>query len=200
MSNTPLLPPSFYLRSALSVARALLGQILVHGEVGLRITEVEAYGGMEDTASHCRFGKTARNAPMWEPGGSAYVYLCYGMHHLLNLVTGPKDEPAAVLIRACEPLWGLELIEARRGHVRGPNLLTGPGKVSQALGLDLTFNFQPLFEEGGLEVREGEPPARILEGPRIGVDYADPVDRDAPLRLAIADSPWVSHRKRLNAR
>ena len=130
-----LLPQSFYARDALVVAEELLGQHIHAGEIVLRITEVEAYRP-DDSASHCRMGKTARNAPMWGPPGHAYVYLCYGMHHMLNIVTNRDGEGAAVLIRACEPVRGLPLIEERRGACAGPALLTGPGKVGAALELD----------------------------------------------------------------
>lgn len=180
------------------MARDLLGQRLTRDGLTLRITEVEAYGGPEDSASHARHGKTARNAPMWEEGGRAYIYFCYGMHHMLNVVTGRKGEAAAVLIRACEPLEGLALIRERRGSLEGPSLLTGPGKVAQALGLDRTFNHHPLFEVGGLEMRRGEAPERILAGPRVGVDFANPEDRAALLRFAIAGSSWVTHLRQLD--
>lgn len=192
-----LIPKAFFLREVEAVAQDLVGRFLRHGDVVLRITETEAYGGPGDTASHCHSGRTPRNAPMWEEGGRAYVYLCYGMHHLLNLVTGPKDEPGAVLIRACEPISGLELMQQRRGKARGPALLTGPGKVSQALALDLSFNHHLLYEPGGLELCEGVLPESLLRGPRVGIDYAAPADREAPLRFALAGSPWVSNRKGL---
>ena len=193
-----ILPRSFYQRPVAEVAADLLGQHLHHGEVILRISEVEAYGGPEDSASHCRFGRTARNAPMWEAGGVVYMFLCYGVHHLLNIVTGPQEDASAVLIRACEPLAGLALIRERRGgRLQGPALLTGPGKVTQALGIDLTFNCHPLFTPGGLELRAGSAPAAILRGPRVGVPYAQPEHREAPLRFALADSEWVTHRQEL---
>jgi DNA-3-methyladenine glycosylase len=179
------------------VARDLLGRHLRHGEVTLAITEVEAYGGPEDSASHCRFGRTERNGPMWEPGGIAYVYFCYGMHHMLNLVTGAPERGEAVLIRSCEPVAGLELVRARRGGLSGPVLLTGPGKVAQALAVDRSFDRHCLFTAGGLELLHGTPAAAILVGPRVGVDFAAEADRLAPRRFALAGSPWVSQRKAL---
>ncbi|TNE85817.1 MAG: DNA-3-methyladenine glycosylase [Deltaproteobacteria bacterium] len=194
----PLLPPSFYARECLEVARDLLGRHLVHGEVTLRITEVEAYRwAVEDTANHCRAGRTARNAPMWGPPGHAYVYLCYGMHQMLNLVTDAEGQGAAVLVRAAEPVAGLALVQARRGDKRGPALLNGPGKVGQALALDKAFNHHALYEPGGLELHAGEPVEAVLCGPRVGIDYAEPAHRDAPWRLAIAGTPWVSQRRTL---
>lgn len=193
----PLLPSAFYHRPVAEVAPDLLGRHLHHGEVLLRITEVEAYGGAEDSASHCRFGRTARNAPMWGEGGCAYVYLCYGLHHMLNIVTGPEGVGSAVLVRACEPVAGLEVLRDRRSGATGVALLAGPGRVAQALGLDLSFNGHRLWEPGGLELREGEPPVRVLRGTRIGVPYAEAAHREAPLRFAIEGSPWVTERRLL---
>lgn len=189
-----LLPQSFFARDALTVARDLLGARLRRDDVVLRITEVEAYLP-GDSANHCFRGRTARNAPMWGPAGHAYVYVCYGLHHLLNLVTGAEGEGEAVLIRACEPLAGHATLAARRNGVEGPGQLTGPGKVGAALGLDRTWNDHPLFLPGGLEVLRGEPAPDILAGPRVGIDYARPEHREAPWRLAVAGSPWVSHRR-----
>ncbi|MGD8826610.1 MAG: DNA-3-methyladenine glycosylase [Myxococcales bacterium] len=192
-----LLPRQFYARDALEVARDLLGQEIWHGEVGLRITEVEAYRHPHDSANHCRAGLTVRNAPMWGPPGHAYVYLCYGLHQMLNLVTNRKGEGAAVLIRSCEPIAGHSLIRKRRGGKDGPVLLTGPGKVGQALGLDVSFSGCPLYRRGNLEVRAGARVARVAVGSRIGIGYAEPEHQHAEWRLAIAGSPWVSHANQL---
>jgi DNA-3-methyladenine glycosylase len=192
-----LLPRSFYSRDALDVARDLLGAHLARGGVVLRVTEVEAYRWPGDTACHARHGRTARNDALWGPPGRAYVYLCYGVHHLLNLVTGEDGDAAAVLIRACEPVAGLATVRRRRGGKDGPVLLTGPGKVGAALGLDTSWSGHVLHRAGGLEVRRGTPPRRVVAGPRIGVDYADPEHRDLPWRLADADSEWVTHPGRL---
>ncbi len=181
------------------VARDLLGKELRRGPVRLRITEVEAYRHPGDTASHCRMGRTPRNAVMWGPAGRAYVYLCYGIHSLLNLVTDREDEGSAVLIRACEPVAGLDAIRARRGGKDGPVLLTGPGKITLALGIDTRATGEKVFEPGGLEVRDGPAPSAILAGPRVGIDYADEEHRLAPWRLAIAGTPWVSQSKGLKA-
>jgi DNA-3-methyladenine glycosylase len=192
-----LLPQRFYRRDALEVARALLGQQVWCGEIGLRVTEVEAYRHPDDSANHCATGRTQRNAPMWGPPGHAYVYLCYGLHQMLNFVTNDVGEGAAVLIRACEPIAGEALIRERRGGKDGPVMLTGPGKVGQALGLDTGFSGQALFRTGGLEVRAGEPVTVVAAGPRIGVGYAAEADQAAAWRLADADSAWVSHRRLL---
>lgn len=188
----PLLPLRFFERDARIVARELLGATLQRDEVQLRITEVEAYCWPDDTANHCRVGRTARNAPMWGPGGHAYVYVCYGLHPMLNVVTNPEGEGAAVLVRACEPVHGLETIRARRGGRDGPVLLTGPGKVGVALGLDTSWSGHPLFEPGGLELHEGAPVEDVRIGPRVGIDYASGEHREAPWRFAVGGTRWVS--------
>ena len=191
-TGSPLVAAEFFARDALDVAAGLLGKRLCRGDVVLRVTEVEAYRGPWDTACHAKAGRTARNAAMWGPGGRAYVYICYGLHQMLNVVTGEAGFGAAVLIRACEPVAGLETIRARRGGKEGPALLTGPGKVGAALGLDTSWSGHALFEAGGLELRHGEAPPVTLAGPRVGIDYADPEHRDAPWRLAAGGSRWVS--------
>lgn len=186
-----LLPRSFYARDARTVAPALLGQEIRRGGVRLRITEVEAYP-VGDTACHAHRGRTERSAVMFGPPGRAYVYLCYGIHHMFNVVTDAPERPSAVLIRACEPLAGLDRIRARRGDRDGPALLTGPGKIGQALALDVDLTGQRLYRAGDLTIHRGEAPAAIRRGPRIGIDYAAPADRDAPWRYAIAGTRWVS--------
>ena len=181
-----------------AAARGLLGQLLVRDGVILRITEVEAYGGPEDSASHARHGRTPRNAAMWGPSGRAYLYFCYGMHWMLNVATGPEGQAAAVLIRGAEVVAGLELVLARRGAVRAtPQLCAGPGKVAQALGLDRRFDGHDLLVEGGLTLRPGPPPARIVAGPRLGIAFATPEDQARPWRFADADSRAVTRRSLL---
>jgi DNA-3-methyladenine glycosylase len=138
---------------------------------------------------------------MWGPPGRAYVYVCYGIHAMLNLVTDAEGEGAAVLVRAAEPIAGLETIRARRGSSRRPvddaTLLAGPGKVGQALALDPSFSGHVLHEGGGLEVCEGAGVDEVLVGPRVGVDYASAMDREAPYRFADARSRAVTHRRTL---
>jgi DNA-3-methyladenine glycosylase len=198
MAKISPLPQSFYRRDTVMVARELVGMHLRRGRVVLRITEVEAYLGPDDTACHTAAGRTALNAAMWGPGGHAYVYLCYGIHHLLNIVTGDGDG-TAVLIRACEVAGGLPTVLRRRGAQPGPTLLAGPGKVGQALALDTGWSHHPLFEPGGLELLDGNRPAAILAGPRVGIDYAAEADRTAPLRFADAASRAVTRRADLRA-
>ena len=183
MQITPLIPQAFYLRPVEVVAQGLLGKLLCRDGVILRITEVEAYGGSEDSASHCRFGKTARNAPMWGMGGHCYVYLCYGIHQMLNVVTGNIGDGAAVLIRSCAVIAGLQTVLERRKVKPGAAICNGPGKVGQALAIDRRFNNHPLFESGGLELREGSQPESIERTGRIGVGYADEADKRAMLRF-----------------
>jgi DNA-3-methyladenine glycosylase len=195
-----VLPQSFYARDALIVAEELLGKLICHEDVVLRITEVEAYCHPDDSASHCRFGRTTRNEPMWGPGGHAYVYLCYGMHNMLNIVTNAADEGAAVLIRACEPVSGTARIAERRGSIRGPAALTGPGKVAAALGLDTSFSGKPLFKPRGLRVLEGAPPKGVLVAPRVGIAYATKEHQTALWRFAAADTDYVTARKLLRPR
>ncbi len=188
-----LIPQSFYRRDVDLVAHGLLGHLLVRDDVILRITEVEAYGGPEDSASHVRHGRTARNAVMWGKGGHAYLYLCYGLHWMLNVVTGEEGQGAAVLIRACEPVAGLDTLLARRMmHAVKPALLAGPGRVAQGLNLDQNFNREALFRKGDLELREGEAPREILCGPRVGIAFATQADQQAFRRYAVAGTPWIS--------
>lgn len=163
----------------------------------LRVTETEAYKWPPDTACHAKAGRTPRTEPLFGPPGRAYVYLCYGIHNLLNLVTGDDGQAQAVLIRACEPVGGLDVVVQRRGGRRGPASLDGPGKVGQALGLDTTWSNHDVTAPTGLEVGPGTPPQGLLAGPRIGIDYALPEHRDLPWRFAEADSRWVGHRKSL---
>jgi len=180
-------------------ARALLGALLVRKGVALRITEVEAYGGPADSASHARHGRTPRNAPMWGPPGRAYLYFCYGMHWMLNVVTGPEGEATAVLIRGAEVASGLDDVLLRRKAARAtPGLCAGPGKVAQALGLDRSFDGHDLLAPGGLELRPGAPPETILAGPRLGIGFATPEDQARPWRFAAGDSRAVLQRKALH--
>lgn len=192
--SVSVLPQAFYRRDALAVARDLLGKLLVRGEVVLRITEVEAYRWPGDTASHCRMGRTPRNEPMWGPPGHAYVYLCYGLHRMLNVVTNEEGEGAAVLVRSAEPIEGHAVITQRRGLITGPALLNGPGKLGSALDLSTSHSGTPLFGGGAVSLLDAPSVDHVLSGPRIGIDFATARDRRAPYRLAVAGTEWVSHR------
>ncbi|HJV22783.1 MAG TPA: DNA-3-methyladenine glycosylase [Holophagaceae bacterium] len=174
-------------------AQGLLGCELTHGEVVLRIVEVEAYAGPEDTASHARHGRTPRNAPMWGPPGRAYLYFCYGMHWMLNVVTGPEEHASAVLIRGAEVIGGLdEVLHRRKAAKATSQLCAGPGKVAQALGLDRAFDGHDLLRPGGLQLRPGSGAGEILAGPRVGIDFAAEADRLRPWRFTLAGHPAVS--------
>ena len=197
------LPPDFYARAADEVARDLLGAVLVSTVGGAlvsgRVVETEAYLGPHDPASHAaeRIGRTARNAAMFGPPGIAYVYRIYGLHWCLNAVTGEEGYPAAVLIRALEPLEGIETMRRRRwrtgaaGGAGRPDreLTAGPARLAEALAIDGTLNGH-LLQTAPLVLAEGEPvdPAEIEAAPRIGVTRA----ADWPLRFFIRGNPWVS--------
>ena len=194
----------FYLGDTVDIARRLLGTYLVRqlGQTVLvgRITETEAYIGRCDKACHAYgYHKTPRNAPMFLGPGHAYIYLIYGMHHCLNLVTEPEGEPAAVLIRALEPVAGTETIRRLRygdkpmTPYRTTHLLDGPGKVCRGLGLTTAENGMDLTGRtlfvctSGADVGLSDPPPRrdvIVSGPRIGVDYAEEA-RDYPWRFQL---------------
>lgn len=175
------LPFSFYQSDDVNdLAVRLLGKRLftrVDGQVtGGIIVETEAYKGIEDKASHAYGGRfTDRTRIMYAEGGMSYVYLCYGIHHLFNVVTGPKDTPHAVLIRGIEPVVGIETMLERRGMaVLKPNLTAGPGALAKAMGIDRRLNGQELsgdeiwIEDGSL-LSSAEV---VVAGPRIGVAYA----------------------------
>jgi DNA-3-methyladenine glycosylase len=181
MANVKL-PRRFYTREdTLQVARDLLGKLLVvpapdGSRVSGAIVETEAYMGPEDKGSHA-FGnrRTKRTEPMFGEGGHAYIYFVYGMHYQFNVVANVKDVPHAVLIRAVEPVEGIEWMKVRRGMEYGVNLTNGPGKLCQALGIDLGLNTMDLtgdriwIEKRGITVA----PESILSGPRVGIDYAE---------------------------
>jgi DNA-3-methyladenine glycosylase len=170
------LPRSFYSRPVLVVARDAIGKILVHdtkrGRLAGRIVEAEAYRGPEDRAAHSFGGRrTKRTEAMFGPPGHAYVFFVYGMHWHVNLVTTRVGAPEAVLIRAVEPLEGLELMAERRGvALSSANLSNGPGKVCQAFGIDRKLYGADLCR-GPLVLIDG-PRGSIGRSPRIGVDYA----------------------------
>lgn len=174
------LPAAWFQRDVLVVAKDLVGCALVHGARAGIIVETEAYRGPEDLASHSRFGPTARTSVMFGPGGVSYVYLCYGIHQMFNIVTGPDGEGQAVLIRAVAPLVGLPA---------DPTVGRGPGKVTTALALDRRHDRQDLTK-GRLFVAAHDRP-RIASGPRVGVAYAG-VWADKPYRFWWRDHPSVS--------
>ena len=189
-------------RPSVEVAPSLLGMLLVRELDGVRriarIVETEAYAGPEDRASHARAGRTARTAVMFGPPGYAYVYLVYGMHHCLNVVCGSDEDANAVLIRAIEPLVGVDLMRTRRGAAGGPDvrLGAGPARLCQALDIDRSLGGSDLLHGAQLwlahDASPAEPPARIVSGPRIGVDHAGPEWASRRWRFGLADHPALS--------
>ncbi len=187
-----LLPRSFYARPTLTVARALLGKVLVHrtadGLASGMIVETEAYIGESDPACHAAPGPTPRNAPLYGPPGVAYVYLNYGIHYLVNAVTEPEGSPAAVLIRALRPLDGIGLMMARRPGAAPAHHCRGPGNLTRALGISLAENRLDLASSRLTIEDRGLATGRVSRGPRIGIRVA--VDR--PWRFWIDGDPAVS--------
>jgi DNA-3-methyladenine glycosylase len=179
------------------VAKASIGKIVVRacstGVAAGKIVEAEAYRGPDDLAAHSAGGRrTSRTEVMFGPAGYAYVFLIYGMHYHLNLVTGSVGEPHAVLIRALEPVAGRTLMAERRGVPEGRIELTnGPGKVCQALGITKREYGLDLCRAGDLYLTDGRAPRRIARAPRIGVDYAG-AWAARPWRFFDPDSPYVS--------
>jgi DNA-3-methyladenine glycosylase len=188
------LPGSFFLRPTVEVARDLLGCVLSHetpeGRAAGRIVEVEAYLGEDDPASHAFRGPTPRARIMFEEGGRVYVYRSYGAHWCMNVVCEPRGRAGAVLVRALEPVEGVDLMRARRGRDDLEALCSGPGKLAQALGIDLSHNGGCL-RTGVLRLGRGVPPAEIAVSARIGITR----NADAPLRFFEAGSRFVSRRR-----
>lgn len=171
------------------VAPRLLGATLRHGEVAVRITEVEAYNGAGDPGSHAYRGRTARNAVMFGPAGHLYVYFTYGMHHCCNVVCGPAGEASAVLLRAGEVVAGTARAQARRGPAVLRDLARGPARLCVALGIGLEHNGVDLAE-GPVLLETADPPARaeVARGPRVGLRGAP----ERPWRFWLSGEPTVS--------
>jgi DNA-3-methyladenine glycosylase len=176
----------FYARSVHDVARDLVGCLVRHGETAGRIVETESYH-MDEPACHAYVGLTERTRTLFGPPGHAYVYFSYGIHSLLNAVAEPEGTGAAVLIRALEPVDGLDVMRRRRGVERATELCSGPAKLTQALEIGLSLNGTSLLD-GPIEVLERESQPRIAIGERIGISKA----ADLPWRFCDADSPHVS--------
>jgi DNA-3-methyladenine glycosylase len=183
------LTADFFSRSVHDVARDLIGCTVAHGETAGVIVETESYH-VDDPACHAYGGPTPRSSVLFGPPARAYVYFSYGIHSLLNFVAEPEGEAAAVLIRALEPLEGIDVMRVRRGLQRVQDLCSGPGKLTEALGIGLELNGTSL-SDGPLEVRPRAPgwqdPA-IVTGPRIGITKAI----EHPWRFCAAGSPFVS--------
>lgn len=184
------LPVERYHGSPVQVARDLLGCLLVSrrddGLTAGLIVETEAYGGPEDAASHAAFRRSGPVVAMWGAPGTAYVYVAYGIYPCFNVVTGAPGEASAVLVRAIEPVAGLELMEQRRGTT-GARVAAGPGRLSIALGISLEDNGRPL-DRPPLWLQPGLRPWGFVSGTRVGVRRA----ADRPWRFAVAGHPAVS--------
>ncbi|MGI5162973.1 DNA-3-methyladenine glycosylase [Spirillospora sp. CA-253888] len=190
-----LLPRDFFDQPVEQVAPALLGRVLSHttpeGEVAVRLTEVEAYAGPLDPASHSYRGRTPRNDVMWGPPGHAYVYFTYGMHFCVNLVCGPDGMSSAVLLRAGEIVVGEDLARERRPRSSVRDLARGPARLCQALGIVREHNGLDVCDPASpLRALPGEPadPALVRTGPRTGVSAA----KDTPWRFWTEGEPSVS--------
>lgn len=193
------LPESFYQRTnVVEIAKDLLGKALYTNKDGLFtggvIVETEAYSWKEKGCHAFGSKKTERNSIMFEKGGYAYVYLCYGMHHLFNVVTNREGVAEAVLIRALEPLMGLSYMINRRGKLKNEfHLTSGPGKLTKALGIDRKFNGKYLLdnevwiEDSGISISR----SKVIATPRIGIDYAGE-DAALPWRFIIKENKWIS--------
>jgi DNA-3-methyladenine glycosylase len=173
----------------LEVAPRLLGSVVRHGDVAVRLTEVEAYDGANDPGSHAFRGRTARNDVMFGPAGRLYVYFTYGMHHCCNVVCGDEGSASAVLLRAGEVVAGADAVRARRPRSTERDLARGPARLCQALGIDLSHNGTDLTV-GDLVLEHGDTPEldRVLTGPRVGLREA----ADRPWRFWLAGEPTVS--------
>lgn len=186
----PILKRSFYRRPTVQVARDLLGKVLVHGPTAGIIVETEAYLGGDDLASHSARGITNRTRVIFGPPGHAYVYFIYGMYECLNIVAEPEGQPGCVLIRALEPVSGLDTMQHRRPAARKPeDLAGGPGKLTLAMGITRVHNGADVTR-GALVVRApGEPRHfEIAVTPRIGIKQC----ADLPLRFLIRGNRFVS--------
>lgn len=191
------LPREFYAREPKVVARQLIGAHLIrfidhHRLVG-RIVEAEAYRGAGDAASHAYRGETGRNIPMFGPPGHAYVYFIYGVHWMFNITAHTEASPGAVLIRALEPLEGLEMMRRHRGGKRDRLLTNGPAKLAQALAIDGDLNHVDLCAGSPLTLTRGEvrDDERIVAGPRVRVP-GDEEAQERPWRYRIEGNPYVS--------
>ncbi len=189
----------FYLRTDTArIARELLGKLLVVPDAdGTRVSgmivETEAYLGMSDRAAHSFGGRrTPRNEVMYGMAGYAYVFFVYGMYNQFNVVCGPRDHPHAILIRAIEPVDGIEIMRGRRGEMKDKNLTSGPGKLTIALDIARALNGEDLLSERvWIEKYQKIARSNISHGPRVGIDYAGE-DAALPLRFWITGNPFVS--------
>jgi DNA-3-methyladenine glycosylase len=186
-----VLTRDFFARPAPVVAYELVGKVLRHRGMAARIVEVEAYT-QDDPACHAYRGRTLRNAPLWGPPGHAYVYRSYGMHWCVNVATGAEGVGQGCLIRAAEPLEGLEVMRQHRPVLHDVDLLRGPAKLCQAFDITGAMSGMDVCDGGPLEFGDDGCRPAVAEGPRVGVSQA----ADLPWRFSVAGSPWVSTYRR----
>lgn len=197
------LSKEFYLQEdVLKLSQELLGKVLftrIDGKLtGGMIVETEAYKAPEDKASHAyNYRRTERTEAFYKEGGLAYVYMCYGIHHLFNIITNKAEVPHAILIRGIEPLEGIEVMQERRGMTKvNPSLTAGPGALSKALGISREHNLLDLtgktiwLEDHGRIIKDKD----IVKSPRVGVAYAEEYALK-PWRFRVEDNPWTSKAK-----
>jgi DNA-3-methyladenine glycosylase len=185
----------FYARSVHDVARDLIGCVVRHGETAGRVVETESYH-MDEPACHAYAGLTPRTRILFGPPGRAYVYFSYGIHSLLNAVCEDEGVGAAVLVRALEPVDGIELMRARRGVERTQELCSGPGKLTQALGIGLAHNGSSLID-GPIEMLERGAEPEIVVGERVGITKAAELPwRFCDARSAHVSRPWPARMRR----
>lgn len=191
------LPRSFYNRPAKIVARDLLGKILFHrtekGIISGYIVETESYGGKDDPASHAYKKITPRNSVMFGPSGHAYVYLCYGFYNLFNVVTEKEGIPSAVLLRAIEPITGMDIMKKNRKINNIFGLTNGPGKFTQAFMIDKKFNKKPVYKGKLLILDSDYQDFKIIKKKRIGIKLGAP-SAEKLLRFYIKDNQFVSQK------
>lgn len=195
-----MLNQTFYNQNTLLIAKKLLGNLLVYnspqGLISGKIIETEAYVGPKDKASHASKGKTPRTELMFGPAGYWYIYLIYGMYNCLNIVTDKNHYPAAVLIRAVEPIDGIKIMEKNRKTTKLTNLCSGPGKLCQAYGIDKKLNQSKAFSKTKLYIKQSKKtikPSQIIKAKRVGVDYAQNY-KDKLWRFYIKDSQFISQK------
>lgn len=191
-----MLPRSFYEQDTITVAKSLLGQILVSDAGGMKtsgiIVETEAYMGESDPAAHSYKGKTERVAVQYGSSGTAYVYLIYGMYCCMNITSGPFGKPEVVLIRALQPLDGIDVMCGRRNTRDSRKLCSGPGKLCMALSISRSMNGCDLCSEtGALHLESGMRPDSISSSKRVNIDYAGSA-ADLPWRFTIDGNDFVS--------
>jgi DNA-3-methyladenine glycosylase len=174
------------------VAPRLLGAVLRHGAVAVRLVEVEAYDGAADPASHAFRGRTDRNAVMFGPPGHLYIYFSYGVHWAANVVCGPEGVASGALLRAGEVISGLEEARRRRGRSTDRDLARGPGRLTQALGLSAAHRGVDVFGAGPVTLEPARSSVGYSAGPRVGVQQA----ADRPWRFWVTGSPYVSTYRR----